>query len=90
MREQAIEKLNDWFGDLEYSFEILQDGDDTCIVLTISNSFNDNEKDIGLYRIFKIGDSVEISQDIEYTCDTSHDSSLVAGIADVMKVYRRI
>lgn len=89
MKDIALSKLKEWFGDLYFVYNILECGEEDCVILTISNGCEENKRNIDLYKIFRIGDKVELSGCINYSCDITSDSSLVMGIADIMRKYAR-
>lgn len=94
LEEIAINKIKEWFGDLQFNYNVLFNDGDTCIVLTISDGYtakyNQQDKNIALYRVFKTGDTIQFSEDIEYTCASSSETSLLACIFDIIKTYERI
>ena len=90
MKELALEKLKEWFGDLEFEYIVMQETKYDCIFITISDSYKKNEKAIRIYRVFKVGDNIEISCDLEYVVCLESDTSILATIELVIKTYNRI
>lgn len=86
MKEKAIAKLKEWFGNSGFDYKIIKLTDDECIFTTISD---DCEEDIvSLYRVFKLGDGLEISKDYEQLINSN--VSILSTISEIIKVYERV
>ena len=90
MKERCLEKLKEWFGDLEFEYVVMQETKDDCIFITISEGYKKNERRVEIYRVFKMGDGLEISCDLEYVVSLERDTSILATIECVIKTYNRI
>jgi len=89
MRQTAINELNKYFGDLPFVYEILDCGSNDCVVLTIYDECEANEKikNINLYKIFKIGNKIEINSCLNSCFDVRSNTSLVTVITDIIGKY---
>lgn len=87
MKEKAIEKLKEWFGNSGFDYEIIKLTDDECIFATIS--YDCGEDVVSLYRVFKLGDGLEISRDFEQPINNSN-ISILSVISEIIKVYERV
>ena len=90
MKEICLEKLKEWFGDLEFEYVVMQETKDDCIFITISEGYKKNERRVEVYRVFKMGDGLEISCDLEYIVYLERDSSILAMVENVIKTYERV
>ncbi len=90
MKEKCLEKLTEWFGDLKFEYIMLQETKDDCIFITISEGYERNERRIEVYRIFKMGNDLEISCDLEYMVCLERDSSILVAIENVIKTYNEV
>lgn len=90
MKEKCLEKLNAWFGDLKFDYIIIKETNDDCIFITISESHKADEKNIEVYRVFRIGNELEVSQDLEYVVNLKSNTSILAAIEDIIKTYDKI
>lgn len=90
MKEICLEKLKDWFGDLKFEYIVIQETKYDCIFITISDSYQNNDKNIEIYRVFGIGDNLEISCDLQYVVCLERDTSILGCIEEVIETYNRI
>lgn len=90
MKEKCLEKLNAWFGDLKFDYIIIKETNDDCIFITISESYEADKKNIEVYRVFRIGNELEVSQDLEYVVNLKSNTSILAAIEDIIKIYDRV
>lgn len=87
MKEKCLEKLKEWFGDYKFDYEIVKSTNDECIFATISEDCG--EKIVSLYRVFKLGNGLEISKDYEQSI-SNINISILSVISEVIKVYERV
>ncbi len=87
MKEKAIAKLNEWFGGSVFGYEIVKLTDDECIFVTLSEDFE--EKVVSLYRVFKLGDGLEISKDYERSI-SNRNISILSDVSEIIKTYERV
>ena len=90
MKEKCLEKLNAWFGDLKFEYIIIKETNDDCIFITISQSYKTDERNIEVYRVFRMDDGLEISQDLEYVVNLKSNTSILAAIEDIIKTYKKV
>lgn len=89
MREKALEKLKDWFDDEEFQYDVLEETNDKVIFLTVCNGYSSDETIVEMYRVFKVGDKLEISKDAEQVIN-KHSISIIATVKDMIKAYMRV
>lgn len=87
MKEKCIEKLKEWFGDYDFEYETIKSTEDECIFVTISN--DSDERIISLYRVFKLGNGLEISKDYEQSI-SGDECSILSSITGLLRVYERV
>lgn len=90
MEEKCAKKLKEWFGNLKFDYIPVHCTDGECIFVTISESGTKEERTIEMYRVFKLGDRLEISQDLEYAVNLEEDSSILTCIGKILKAYGRL
>lgn len=87
MEEKCIDKLKEWFCGCSFEYEIVKSTEDECIFAIMSD--DSSERMISLYRIFKLGEGLEISRDYEQ--NLSGDSiSMLSAISELLRVYTRV
>lgn len=87
MKDKCIEKLKEWFGACDFEYEIVKSTGDECIFAAISD--DTNERMISLYRIFKLGDGLEISRDYEQPL-SGDNAAVLSTISELLRVYARV
>lgn len=87
MKEKCIDKLKEWFGDCDFEYEIVKGTEEEYIFAVISD--DSGERMISLYRIFKLGNNLEISRDYEEPINVGCNSFL-SNIAELLRVYARV
>lgn len=87
MKEKCIGKLKEWFGGCEFEYETVKSTEDECIFAVISEDCG--ERIISLYRIFKLGDNLEISGDYEQSI-SGDEHSMLSAIAELLRVYEKV
>ncbi|NBH15374.1 hypothetical protein D3Z36_14605 [Lachnospiraceae bacterium] len=87
MKEKCVKKLEEWFGGNNFDYEIINTSDGECIFVTISEDCG--ERVASLYRVFKLGDGLEISRDYEQSI-SNNNASILSVISEMMKVYKRV
>lgn len=87
MKEKCIEKLKEWFGGCDFEYEIVKGTEDEYIFTVIS--CDSGERIISLYRIFKLGDGLEISKDYEQSI-SGDNHSMLSSVAELLRVYKRV
>lgn len=89
MKEKCIEKLKEWLGNSDYDYEIVKITETECIFIVAFDSTVYDDRIISLYRVFKLGNNLEISEDFKnYLCGTS--DSIVHTISSIIKAYERV
>lgn len=86
---EFTQKLEDWFAGQEFQYDVLNETDNESIFLTVSNGYSNDEKIVEMYRVFKIGDKLEISRDAEQMIN-KHSVSIIATIKDMIETYIRV
>lgn len=87
MKEKCIKKLKEWFGENSFDYETIKATDDECIFIVISEDCG--ERLVSLYRVFKLGNSLEISRDYEQSI-SNNNISILSAISEVVKVYEMV
>lgn len=87
MKEKCIEKLKEWFVGCDFEYEIVKGTEDEYIFAVISEDCG--EKMVSLYRIFKLGDNLEISRDYEQSI-SGDNHFMLSAIARLLRVYARV
>lgn len=93
MEEKCINELKNWFDGLEFNYVIIRSTESECIFLTIHGKgtyANEDFREMGLYRVFKIGDKLEISEDKAAGFVRNDDMSILSATEDLIQTYERI
>lgn len=93
MEDKCIAKLKDWFGDFEFNYVIIRSTESECIFLTIHGDSvyaNKSFRELGLYRVFKVGDKLEISEDEEAGFIGTDDMSILKAVENLIQTYERV
>lgn len=93
MEEKCIEELKNWFGDFEFNYVIIRSTENECIFLTIHGNgvyANKSFRELGIYRVFKVGDKLEVSEDKEAGFIGTDDMSILKAVEDLIQTYERI
>lgn len=87
MEQKCIDKLKQWFCSCNFEYEIVKSTEDECIFVVIPD--NSSERIISLYRVFKLGDGLEISRDYEQVL-SGDNIAMLSIISELLRVYARV
>ena len=93
MEDKCISVLKEWFGNLEFEYVVIKSTEDECIFLTIHAGgmcTDKNFRELELYRVFKVGDVLEISDHRGAGFVINNDFSILKAIEDVIKLYEDV
>lgn len=89
MKEKCIEKLKEWLGNSDYDYEIVKIAETECVFVVVFESNYYDDRTIALYRVFKLGNSLEISEDFkDYLLDNS--DSITHTVSSIIQAYERV
>lgn len=89
-REKCIEKLDEWMKGVDYLRITVKETVDAIIFITVSAGYTPDERTIEIYRVFKVGDGLEISKDLEQVINFKHDVSILGAIKEIIEVYETV
>lgn len=93
MEEKCIAELKTWFGDFDFNYVTIRSTESECIFLTIYGEdvyANKTFRELGLYRVFKVGDKLEVSEDKAAGFVGTDDKSILSAVEDLIQTYERI
>lgn len=89
MKEKCIDKLKEWLGNSDYDYEIVKITEIECVFVVVFESNDYDDRIIALYRVFKLGGLLEVSEDFKnYLFDNS--DSITHTVSAIIKAYERV
>lgn len=89
MKEKCIEKLKEWLGNSDFDYEIVKITETECIFVVVFESNSYDDRTIALYRVFKLGNSLGISEDFkDYLLDNA--DSITHTVSSIIRAYARV
>ena len=86
MKEKCVEKLKEWLGNSDYDYEIVKITETECVFVVVFETNSYDDRTIALYRVFKLGNFLEISEDFkDYLLDNS--DSITHTVSSIMRAY---
>ena len=87
--DKFFDKLDEWFTGLNYLHMEVERNENEVTFVTMCETFESrNQYEIGVYKVFKVGNVYKLSVELEYCFYSDIKTSMLKAFQQVIKAYR--